>query len=260
MERRSLPGLLLVLAAARAAAFDLTTCGGAVQAGEIADLRADLVCPPLAAAVALTAGSTLNLNGHTISGTSTTSGTGIQCGGRRSDGFCVVHGPGLITNFGVAVVGGGASLRLEALTARGNGSGLAHKAPRLIELVDVDMSDNAEYGITARGGRMRLANVTANHNGIGGVLAPVVKMAHVTAIGNGRDGGVFLTFKSHRATRIIDSTITGNDGLGQGFDLLTTRPVRLMNTTCARGARVRTTSDGGVETTTIVHRLGCAED
>jgi hypothetical protein len=262
MARRSLLVPTLLLAAATARAFDITECGQAIHAREVGDLRTDLVCAPLQfVAVYLSSGGTLNTNGHTITGAGTAIGTGVQCSGARSRGFCTVNGPGVIINFDTAVAGAGGSLRIRGLTASRNAWGLTHKAPRVIELLDVDMSDNLKYGITARGGRMRGRNVTANRNGKGGVWAPVQEMVNLTAIGNGSDGGVYAVSSGQkRAAHLIDSTITGNDGLGQGFDVLATVPVKLRNTTCGRGARVRVTNEGGVKTTTITRGLGCAGD
>lgn len=252
--------LALILTSAPARAFDITACGQAINPGEVGDLRADLVCPAVpGVGVFLSAGGTLNLNGHTITGTGTDVGAGVQCSGERR-AFCSVNGPGLITNFYIAFAGFGGSLRLQGLAARGNAWGLTHKAPRIIELIDVDMSDNLTYGISARGGRIRGRNVTANRNGVGGVWGPIEEMVNLTATGNGVAGGAYaVLFGQKRTPRLIDSTITGNDGLGRGFDVLATLRVKLRNTTCGRGARIRVTRDGG-ETTTIRRRLGCAGD
>jgi hypothetical protein len=62
-----------------------------------------------------------------------------------------------------------------------------------------------------------------------------------------------------RLLRLIDSTVTGNDGLGAGFDVLSTGPVTLRRTTCGRGARVRETPVG-LQPPTVVRRLGCTDD
>jgi len=258
MMRRVL--LALILTSAPARAFDITACGQAIHTGEVGDLRADLVCPP-SVGVFLSAGGTLNLNGHTIAGPGTAHGGGVQCSGERR-AFCTVNGPGLITNFNIAFVGGGGSLRLWGLAARGNASGVTHKAPRIIELVDVDMSDNLTYGVSARGGRIRGRNVTASRNGVGGVVGPIEEMVNLTATGNGVAGGAYVvdSFEQKRTPRLIDSTINGNDGLGRGFDVLATVRVKLRNTTCGRGARVRVTRHGGETTTRIRRRLRCAGD
>jgi hypothetical protein len=123
------------------------------------------------------------------------------------------------------------------------------------------MSDNLRYGISARGGRIRGRNVTANRNGMGGVWGPIEEMVNLTATGNGVAGGVYaVSFGQKRALRLVDSTIIGNDGLGRGFDVLATLRVRLRNTTCGRGARIRVTRYRGDTTTTIRHPLRCAGD
>jgi hypothetical protein len=66
-----------------------------------------------------------------------------------------------------------------------------------------------------------------------------------------------VSFGARRAARLVDSTITGNDGLGQGFDVLATGRIRLRNTTCGRGARIRERRADGVETTTIIRPVRC---
>jgi len=262
IARRSFLALAFLVAGTIARAFDIVECGQSVHDGQVGDLRADLVCPVNpSVGVYMAAGGTLNLNGYSITGPGTALGGGVQCSGAEGRGACTVNGPGLITNFDIAFVGGGGSLRLQGLAARGNGWGMTYKAPRLIELIDVDMSDNLTYGVSARGGRIVGRNVTANRNGLGGVWGPIEEMVNLTAIGNGVDGGVYaVPFGQRRTPRLVDSTITGNDGLGRGFDVLATLRVKLRNTTCGRAARVRVRRDGGVETTTIRHRLRCTGD
>jgi hypothetical protein len=251
--------LSLALAGGAALATELTECGQAVAAGEIGELRANLQCTAAANPLHLPArgvpvgrAATLNLNGFTIAGDGT--GVGVECAG------CTVNGPGEIRNFEVAITGGGGRIRLQNLVARGNRNGMEYKAPRLIELINVVMSDNAEIGMSARGGRVRGRNVEASRNGTAGVWAPAVKLVRLTAIGNGPLGGLYANGPRGRLVRLVDSTVTGNNGLDAGFDVLSTGPVKLRNTACGRGARIRETFRGGAGTTIVIGRLRCSND
>jgi hypothetical protein len=252
-------GLLLLslpLAASAALAVEITQCGQGVPAYEIGELRTNLHCTAgvdplhLAQGVLAGRGATLNLNGFTIMGDGT--GGGVQCAG------CSVNGPGEITNFEVGITGGGGRVRLQSLVVRGNRNGMTYKAPRIIDLINVVMSDNAEIGMSARGGRVRGRDVEASRNGTAGVWAPAVKFVRLTAVGNGTRGGVYATLPRHARLRLIDSTIIGNNGLEAGFDVLSTGQVELRNTTCGRGARVR--EHLREETTTVIGHLRCGSD
>lgn len=79
-------------------------------------------------------------------------------------------------------------------------------------------------------------------------------LIRLTALGNGVGGGVSI---GSGRCRLVDSTITGNDGLGAGFDIVAARNVKLVNTTCDRGARVRAVDQ---DTVAVVGRLGCSAD
>src|SRR5262245_22866919 len=226
MTLRPLLVLIVALAASTAPAVEITACGQVVPAGQIGELRANLHCmvardPFQASAqgVFLERDATLDLNGFTITGDGT--GSGIQCAG------CSVNGPGEITNFDVAIAGAGGRVRIQNLVARGNRNGLLYKAGRVIDLVNVVMSDNAELGISARGGRLRGRDVEASRNGIAGVWGPAVKLVRLTAVGNGPGGGVYANSFRRQTVRLVGCTITGNNGLDAGFDVLSTGPVKL---------------------------------
>jgi len=241
---------------------DVTRCGQFVRRGEVGTLRADLHCAAAESSLGLTAdgilvdfGATLRLGGFTISGDG--SGFGVECssqGGRRR-GWCVVEGPGEITNFFNGIDGGGGRVRLRNVTVHRNRNGMQYKAPYVIELFGVVMSDNAELGMTSRGGIIRGSDVETSRNGVVGIMGPIARIARLTAMGNGRLGGAYVQRRG--AARIVDSVITGNDGLGAGLDVLSIGPVKLRNTTCGRGARIREVL-GGVETTTVLGKLPCA--
>lgn len=136
-----------------AQAIDVTECGQLVGRGEVGRLRRDLECRASglesAQGVFLQGGGTLEMNGFTIRGDG--SGFGIQAGGRRRDSI-TINGPGEVTNFFVAITGGGSRLRVRDLVAHHNRYGFEFKVSKRIEMTGVAMNDN-EFGITGRGVR-----------------------------------------------------------------------------------------------------------
>ena len=268
---RGLAGVVATLASGAFAAaadtlqpVDVTHCGQLVRRGEVGTLRADLHCTTAASSLGLTAegilvdfGATLRLGGFTITGDG--SGFGVECSsqGRARRGWCVVEGPGEITNFFNGIDGGGGRVRLRNVTVRRNRNGMQYKAPYVIELFGVVMSDNAELGMTSRGGIIRGSDVETSRNGVVGIMGPIARIVRLTAVGNGRLGGAYVQRRG--AARIVDSVITGNDGLGAGLDVLSIGPVKLRHTTCGHGARIREALNG-VETPTVLGKLPCAAD
>ena len=235
----------LLLVRAPASAADITTCGQAVGAGEVGELRADLVCDPLAIAVHLQGDGTLRLNGFTIAGGGQRTGAGVEVSGARRT-HTTLEGPGEIRNFAVGVAGGGGSLVMRDLRLRANGYGLTYKAPVLLEL-DRVVADENDVGLSSRGGRMRGHDVEASHNTTAGVWAGSrCRFVRLTATGNGGRGGVYGSV----VTRLVDSAVTGNDGLGAGYDVLSSGRVRFVRTTCGRAARVD-------DTLTVTRPLRC---
>ena len=101
--------------------------------------------------------------------------------------------------------------------------------------------------------RLRGTSARVTNNRAGGVAAYKVDLTGLVATGNGPDGG--LSFS--RPSRLTDSFLTGNDGLGQGYDILVFRRtrLRLRNTTCGRVARVRSFQD---DTPRILRSFDCA--
>ena len=112
--------------------------------------------------------------------------------------------------------------------------------------MNVVMNDNVDYAILA-GGKSKVlgTNVQVNNNRHGGILAAGVKISNLTARGNGAEwGGLYLS----RGGSLVDSTVTANNGvvpaIGNGFDIIARKRVRLVNTVCGQTARVKPTLTG----------------
>ena len=72
---------------------------------------------------------------------------------------------------------------------------------------------------------------------------------------------MYLGTRGRGHARIVDSTIVSNNGLGEGYDVLTIlRGLRLIDTVCGRGALIRVSRRTLPEVTTIVRPLDCRED
>ena len=241
--------LALIRAAAATPTVDVTACGQTVPDATIGLLTVDLDCGGSSAGVILGRRSTLQMNGHVIANTT----IGVQCGATR----CTVVGPGEIYDAtqvavgtpGVAskfkivvssldvhdcaagIVDGQASriTATDVTVVRMSGYGLYAESYPFgragMRLLRVTSSDNGQVGIQATGG-IRATEVTAERNGNAGIAGLTVVGRNVVAKDNG-GGGI-----ESKGARLADSTITGNDGAGAGFDLLTFIRPRLTNTTC----------------------------
>jgi hypothetical protein len=241
--------LAFVTVAASSRAVPITTCGDAVPDGETGDLMNDLTCTDLASGlvgVVVGSGGTLNLNGfHIIGPGSTLTGgaplVGISCGGTyppspsKPARNCQVNGPGEITNSQVglfeiyvrrAVV--------NDLTLRGNGQGMIAYARRLT-MTNVVADGNDGLGIG--GSKIQGTGIETNNNGQGGLGGSKVELSGFTATGNGEFGGLF-SLDGRGPALLTDCTITGNDGLGQGYDIVRQGHVRLGNTVCGKSVRL----------------------
>jgi len=250
---RAIVALILAAAVARSAyALDVTECNTLVPDGEFAVLQADLNCVGAFVAVGLGEGSTLDLNGHSITGTFYPDPPrAVECRGIR----CTI-----LSSNGVGRIGGGdfiavaigrftssvAKLRIsnvELHDARGgiygsNVVGERRKTQALAEHVeshrhaeigiwvakliarDVDTSDNGTVGIATD--KLKGRNLTASDNGAAGLYGTRVAVRGLVANGNG-DGGIRAVQAAVR-----DATLTGN----LPYDLTTMRRPRVRNTTC----------------------------
>jgi hypothetical protein len=230
----------------------------AIGGAEVGELRNDLVCNPFQVGVFLDTGGRLRLNGYAITADVRRYGTGVQFnggnGGARTP-FGTIEGPGDITGFAVGVAGGGGQLRLQDVTLRDNDWSLTHKAPRTIELLRVMVTGNG-YGLTSRGGQMYGTDVEASDNTEAGVWTNSrTQFVRLHATRNAGHGGIYTDVGRKAVTRLVDSDVSGNDGLGLGYDVLSTGRLRLVRTTCGRAARVR--GSLMAETPTVVRQVRC---
>lgn len=261
MSARSMAALLIVVAAGRVAgAVDVTECGEVIEAGDIAELRNDLSCarpavwPFIARGVSLPAGSTLHLNGFTISGDG--SGEGVLCHGSRR---CTIEGPGEIRGFELGVSCGGCRVVARDVVFRGNTNGILIPKSGVLDAERVVASDNSDFGIWAH--RLRARDVETSRNGGAGLVANMgLRARGVTASDNGREGIRCQAFECGRS-RIVNATVAGNDSLGAGYDIASSGPVRLRDVSCGRSARLYYPNwRDGDETVEVVGSFGCAND
>lgn len=246
--RLALAALLLLPAAARA--IDITSCDSTVPAGEVGVLQADVSCAGAFVGVRLDNGAQLQLNGHSLSGTlggASNEAALVQCGGKR----CAVTGPGeLFGSNGAAiglangrlVVSGGVSIHDCRRGIRGTPSDSFNSK---VLLTDVTIDGIAEEGVWAdvikatgvsvtdarlgiAGHSLKATSVSLANNATSGWLGDKVAARGLVANGNG-DCGV----RSIRA-KLVDSDVTGNDGLNVGGDVCTVRRPRVVNTTCGK--------------------------
>ena len=242
----------------------VTECGQLVPAGRTGVLMHDLVCgrvpvwPFSPTGVILDGEATLELNGFSITGTADKSGVGVggfeQNGGHRLR--YRVRGPGEITGFWAALNAGGHRFVATDVTLRGNGNGMELRKGGAVTLRNVVASDNDEYGVLAT--RLRAIDVDASRNGIGGISSGRARLKRVTAEGNGVGGGIRLGgLRRTGGGRLVDSVITGNDGMGEGFDVLAYGPLRIRRTECDSVAVLRRVRPGGTNVIDLLRTLAC---
>lgn len=255
--RSMLTVVLLLLAVRTALAVDVTECGQVIEANQVGLLRNDLQCtagptwPFSAQGVYLHPGARLKLNGFTIGGDGT--GTGVICGspGARLRP-CTIDGPGEIRGFWAGVNCGGCTVvvRDAAINAHVNGIYIPLAGKLIAKRVVA--SDNERSGIWAD--RVRATDVEASRNGDFGVSAfATLRLKRLEATANGAPGVV----GGHGRGRIVDSVVTGNDVAGDGYDIVSVGPLRLMRTTCSRSGKLRYHGQDEFE---VVGSFGCADD
>jgi hypothetical protein len=188
-------GLAVVLSASQAdaALIPVTACGTVVSGR--AELLGDLDCSTYpGSAVVLVGRSQLRLNGFTITANTSMQDVdvaGIQCvstiPGKKE--ICKIHGPGTIVGGTIGIDGGmkpcisdvtvagagtvgvlGGSVMIRHSVIQNNG-GLAVQydgggvRASAVSLRDCDVSGNAEHGVWANGGRLRLVKSSVTGNG-----------------------------------------------------------------------------------------------
>jgi hypothetical protein len=257
--------LVMRVASTAQATIPLTTCGQTIPAGETGEVMNDLQCPTTHA-VSIEGIGTLRLNGFSIVGGTDRKSMydGITCLPRPSDspcgGPCIIIGPGTISGFARGINSPGYAfkgsrrcrpvyMQVRDLAVRENRQGISGV---YLELTNLVVDDNETWGISGGSG-LRGTSVRVTNNRDGGVSGSKVDLAGLLATGNGPGGGLSFRYPS----RLTDSFLTGNDGLGQGYDIVAFRRsrLRLRNTTCGRVARVRSFQD---DTPRLLRSFDCA--
>lgn len=252
MRARWMIVLVLLGGARLATAVDVTECRQVIAAGQVGELKADLVCaasptwPFSARGVRLEPGATLRMNGFSVSGDGT--GVGVECTNRR----CTVEGPGEIRGFWAGVNCGGCRVVARDVVVRENVEGIYIPLAGTLVAERVVASDNEQSGIWAQA--VRGSDIEASRNGSNGVSANSrLRVRRLDAMANGGpgvDGG-------YKRTRIVDSVVTDNDTAGDGYDITSIGPVRLIRTSCGKSAKLRYVSQ---EEYDIVGSFGCTDD
>ncbi|HEV7735090.1 MAG TPA: hypothetical protein VGR62_23170 [Candidatus Binatia bacterium] len=265
--------LMLALGVSTAHALDVTTCQQVIPAGETGTLVADLDCSGLGGtddnAVQLETRATLDLNGHTITGSPLI----VTIVRAPTKGNVRVIGPGTLADGGAGVLSDKSARILVAggVTISGCTTGIRTPRGRVVAQ-DVTLTDNSGDGVMAavldatdvtveRSGsrglvgtqNMRLARVVSSENGLAGLVGKRIKGEDLTLDDNGSEAvfapgghvaatrlvatGNDLMGVLGGAIRLVDSTVTGNgDGVGVPIDIAASRPPKLLSTTCGSSA------------------------
>lgn len=269
---RALSILMLALLASRPAfGLDVTSCDTTVPAGETGNLVADTSCTGAFVGVELSPGATLALNGHALSGNPgggalvrcldggpcTILGPGSILGTDGDPAACVelaggrgrlVMEQGLVHGCGTGIDGGSSDgkgrLIVTDVSVSANGRGVRARSLRARNLVvavnateginvgslraegGVSVTGNGGVGISANA--VRGFGVGVSLNGTSGIFGNRIKVRDLTAVAN-VDCGV----RTVRAS-LLDSSLTGNGGLGVGGDVCTVRKPRVRNSTCGK--------------------------
>jgi len=216
---------------ASASALEIFTCGQEVPTGGTGILIADIVCPGTTGyGVLLGSRTTLQLNGHSISG----AGISVYVtGGKR----IVIEGPGELAGadqvgvFAPNNVGKiGVTMRdgvvmhdiRESAIALGQGNKVK------LELDDVTIRDNAGSAVAdCNGLKLKATDFAVTNNGTG-ICGDAIKVKRGTITGNGVAG----IFSWTARVKLIDSTVTGNDTADNAYDIETTKRPKLVNSSC----------------------------
>lgn len=220
---------LAVVLMLRSSAFalDIFSCGQEVPSGATGVLTADLVCPGTTGyGVLLEPKSTLQLNGHSITGAAISI---YVPGGKR----IVIAGPGELAgadqvgvfapnNVGKIGVTVREGVVLHGINQSAIALGQGNKVK--LELDDVTIRDNAGSAVgDCSGLKLKATDLTVTNNGTG-ICGDGVKVKRGTITGNGVAG----IFSWKARVKLIDSTVSANDP----YDLETTKRPKLANSTC----------------------------
>jgi hypothetical protein len=222
---------------APAFALEIFSCGQEVSSGMTGLLVADIVCPGTTGyGVLLEPKAALQLNGHSITGGAMSV---YVAGGKH----IVIAGPGELV--GAAQVGVFApdNVGKIAVTMRDgvvlhdiNQSAIALGQGNKVklELDDVTIRDNAGSAVAdCNGLKLKATDFTVTNNGTG-ICGDAIKVKRGTITGNGVAG----IFSWTARVKLIDSTVSANDPTGTAYDLETTRPPKLVRSTCDHSVRL----------------------
>jgi len=236
---------LLVAAGGIAAGFDVTACDTTVPPGETGILQNDLSCSGAFVAVNVSDGATLDMQGHAISG-APTGDAAVSCNGKR----CRVTGPGDISGpvTAISILSGRQRLTVSDVTIHDCHFGVLDNSaqPGAVVASNLSVTGCSAAGVqvrklrgtgvsaTSNGGpglavyKLRAENAVASDNGASGIFGGAARVKGLVANNNG-DAGVRVVKAALR-----DATLTGNNGYGAGFDVLTKRRPHVMNVTCGK--------------------------
>jgi hypothetical protein len=272
MRFRARLSLALVLVApGLAGAVDIVRCGQVIQPGETAVLQVDLDCSVLPGScvgdpsipctgvpldpvcpvtipsspdpdftrtcshgmIALPSGATLDLNGHALVGDPIgLPYSPVNC----TSGSCTVRGPGEIRGSSrPAIFLYRARLTIQDVSIHDNVAGIVASDRGSVRATNLSIADNL-HGTELT--RLIGENVSVTDNGHTGVSALTVRARGLTVTGNGFGsdppiGGAGIWAKT---VVVRDGTITGNNGNGQGYDIMAVRRPRLRDVTCGTSA------------------------
>ncbi len=218
-------------------AIDIAFCGQEIPSGTTGTLVNDLACGTGGTGVVLHPKATLQLNGHTITGGTISV---YVLPGKK----IVIEGPGEIA--GASEVGvfaqnnvgrrigvtirNGVDIHDHGIVGIALGQGNRVK----LDLDDVTLRNNAGGPIAdCTGVKLKGVDVVIADNGAG-LCGDGIKLQNATITGNGIAG----IFSWKARVKLLDSTVTGNDAGGNGYDIVTSRRPKLVNTTCGRSAQV----------------------
>jgi hypothetical protein len=247
LPRLAVSLLVASLLATPAHALDVTACGTVIPPGETGVLTTELACSPTDVGIHMNDRSTLDLNGHSITGglfgvqgSVSARGHGFSTYDRcrilsSTPGGAIVGSKFGITNCGKAEV---SNVEVIGTTLQAIGGGR-------VDLTDVTVRDGAAP-LTVGKLTARNLTVTNNHDVsqvrrafIQGLTATanqgdwvfqarsmVVKDATIT----GNTGVGIIASR----LMLVRSTVTGNDTAGTGIDLVTSHEPHLVDSTCGR--------------------------
>jgi hypothetical protein len=250
--------VLVLLGVGSVRGFDVTSCNTLVPANEVAVLQNDMSCNGAFIGVGLGENATLDLNGHSITGTfypdppRAVECRGVRCTilssngtGRIGGGDFVAVEIGLFTynrarltisdvdlHDARAGIQGSAFVlyprktQVRAERVRSHGHAEYGIWVQKLTARDVDASDNG--GVGASADKLSAVNMTASGNAYSGLFGERISAKGLVANDNG-DAGVRAVVASLR-----NATLTGNDGLGIGADIATVRKPHVQNVTCGK--------------------------